>query len=163
MTPHIYDSRGLLIMIMNRLALGLAAVPLLIGGLGFAVPSTATTGPSALMAQNSTQSSGQRTRHHSDFAETLKLTDAQKTQLKAIWESARQSMAAVFTPAQKEQLRLARQQHQRPSLTLSEAQKAQIAAIRQDTRSKMNAVLTAEQQQQLQLLRQQHKEHHSQQ
>jgi Spy/CpxP family protein refolding chaperone len=129
MTPHVDNSRGLLTMIMNRLALGLAAVPLLIGGLGFAVPSTATVSSSALIAQNATQPSGQRTRHHSDFAETLRLTDAQKTELKAIWESARQSMAAVFTPDQKEQLRLARQQHQRPSLTLSEAQKAQIAAF----------------------------------
>jgi protein CpxP len=144
-------------MIMNRLVLGLAAVPLLIGGMGFTLPGSAAVSSSTLTAQNSTQLKRQGTHHHSDFAKTLGLTDIQKAQLKMLRESTHQQMTSVFTPAQKEQLRLARLQQQHPNLNLSEAQKAQIKAIHQNAKSKMDAVLTAQQRQQLQSLRQQHR------
>lgn len=61
------------------------------------------------------------------------LTDAQKTQMKAIRSASRQQMDTVLTAAQK----------------------AQITAIRNDTKAKMDAVLTAEQRQELEQMRQQ--------
>ncbi|MDB9510878.1 hypothetical protein PN499_06765 [Kamptonema animale CS-326] len=83
----------------------------------------------------------------------LNLTDAQKAQMKQIRESSRQQMDAIFTPEQKEQLRTARQQRQKPNLNLSEAQKAQLKAIRENTKSQMDAIMTAEQKQKLQEMR----------
>ena len=73
--------------------------------------------------------------------------------MKQIRESSRQQMDAIFTPEQKEQLRTARQQRQKPNLNLSEAQKAQLKAIRENTKSQMDAILTAEQKQKLQEMR----------
>jgi len=61
------------------------------------------------------------------------LTDAQKTQMKAIRSASRQQMDAVLTAEQK----------------------AQMEAIRTDTKAKMDAVLTAEQRQELEQMRQQ--------
>ena len=89
-------------------------------------------------------------------ANQLNLTDAQKAQMKQIRESSRQQMDAIFTPEQKEQLRTAREQRQKPNLNLSEAQKAQLKAIRENTKSQMDAILTAEQKQKLQEIRAAH-------
>ncbi|WP_009631732.1 LTXXQ motif protein [Synechocystis sp. PCC 7509] len=61
------------------------------------------------------------------------LTDAQKTQMRAIRTATRQQMEAVLTAEQK----------------------AQIEAIRNDTKTKMDAVLTASQRQELEQMRQQ--------
>ena len=61
------------------------------------------------------------------------LTDAQKTQMKAIRSASRQQMDAVLTAEQK----------------------AQMEAIRTDTKAKMDAVLTADQRQELEQMRQQ--------
>jgi len=90
----------------------------------------------------------------------LNLTNDQKTKIKEIRESAKQQIDAVFTAEQKDQLRTAREQHQRPNLNLTEDQKAKLQAIRQDTDSKIEAVLTPEQKQKLQELRQQHQQNH---
>src|SRR5690349_21744907 len=65
----------------------------------------------------------------------LNLTDARKAQLEQIRESTRQQMDAVFTPEQKEQLRTAGEQRQRPNLNLAEDQKAQLRAIRQNAKN----------------------------
>ncbi|MDX2100244.1 MAG: Spy/CpxP family protein refolding chaperone [Leptolyngbyaceae cyanobacterium bins.59] len=85
----------------------------------------------------------------------LNLTDAQKTQMQQIRESAKQQMDAVLTSEQKAQLQQARQNRQRPNLNLTEEQKARMKAIGEETRSKMDAVLTDQQRQQLQTLKQQ--------
>lgn len=90
--------------------------------------------------------------------EQLNLTTEQKAKIKEIRESAKQQMDAVFTAEQKDQLRTAREQRQRPNLNLTEDQKAQLQAIRQDTESQIEAVLTPEQKQKLQELRQQHQQ-----
>ncbi len=92
----------------------------------------------------------------------LNLTDAQKAQMKQIQESARQQMDAVFTPEQKEQMRLARQNRQRPNLNLTDAQKAQLKAIQDQIRSQMDAILTPEQKQQMQAQHQQMRQRHQQ-
>ncbi|MBD1892214.1 MULTISPECIES: Spy/CpxP family protein refolding chaperone [unclassified Coleofasciculus] len=85
----------------------------------------------------------------------LNLTDAQKAQMQQIKESTRQQMDAIFTAEQKEQMRLAKEQRQRPNLNLTEDQKTRLQAVRQSSKSQMEAVLTAEQKQQLEQLRQQ--------
>lgn len=95
--------------------------------------------------------------------EQLNLTDAQKAQIQQIKQSTRQQMDAIFTPAQKEQRRLAREQRQKPNLNLTEDQKAKLKAIRQSSKSQMEAVLTAEQKQKLQELRQQRRQSRQQQ
>lgn len=153
-------------MAINRL-LVLTAASVLIGGGGFAVTGKALANQSPLVAQNSSQPTGQpegwKGPRHADFAERIGLTDAQQTQLKQIHEASHQQMDAILSSEQKEQLRLARQQQQKPNLNLSEDQKAKINAIRQDAKSKKDAVLTAQQKQQLQQLRQQRRQQNPQQ
>jgi Spy/CpxP family protein refolding chaperone len=95
--------------------------------------------------------------------EQLNLTDAQKAQIQQLKESSRQQMDAIFTPAQKEQLRVAREQRQRPNLNLTEDQKAKMKAVRESSKSQMEAVLTAEQKQKLQELQQQWRQRRQQQ
>lgn len=92
----------------------------------------------------------------------LNLTDAQKAQIEKIHQSTRQQMDAVFTPEQKEQMRVAKEQRQRPNLNLSEDQKAKIRTIRENAKTQMDAVLTAEQKQKLQELRQQRRQRNQQ-
>lgn len=95
--------------------------------------------------------------------EQLNLSDAQKAQMKQIRESTRQQLDAIFTPEQKEQLRTARQQHQKPKLNLSADQKAQMKAIHQKAESQMEAIMTPEQKQKFQEMRQQRRQQHQQQ
>jgi periplasmic protein CpxP/Spy len=90
-----------------------------------------------------------------NMGEKLNLTDAQKAQMKQIKEASRQKMDAVLTTAQKEQMRVAKQNKQKPNLNLSDEQKASLKAIREDSKRQMDAVLTPEQLQKLQALRQQ--------
>lgn len=85
--------------------------------------------------------------------EQLNLTDAQKAQIQQIREAARQQMDEVLTPAQREQMRIAREQRQKPNLNLSEEQKAKMREIRENSRIQMEAVLTSEQKQKLQEMR----------
>jgi len=101
---------------------------------------------------------------HADGWETkLNLTDAQKTQIKQIHQSAEQQINAILTPTQQAQKQQDRQQHQRVNLNLSNDQKAKIKQIRQNADTQIEAILTPTQQQQLQQLRQQRKQHHQQQ
>jgi Spy/CpxP family protein refolding chaperone len=80
----------------------------------------------------------------------IKLTDAQKAQIKQIEDSSRQQIDTIYTPQQKEQLRTAQQQHQKPNLNLSAEQTAQLKAIHQNVEKQIQAVFTPEQLQQLQ-------------
>jgi Spy/CpxP family protein refolding chaperone len=140
-------------MMIKRLLL-LSALPLMIGGVGFTAPSNAQANESAVVAQNAPQPNGQREGRGKKY-EQLNLTDAQKAQIQQIKQSTRQQMDAVFTPEQKEQLRVAREQKQRPNLTLTDAQKAQLKAIRESSKTQMDAVFTPEQKQKLSELHQQ--------
>jgi len=132
----------------------LSALPILIGGFGFTVPSNAQAQQSTLLAQNSSQPTGQRQGWGRKF-DQLNLTNAQKTQLQQIKASTRQQMDAVFTAEQKQQLQAARQQRQKPNLNLTDDQKARLKSIRESAKTQMDAVLTASQKQQLEQLRQQ--------
>ena len=148
-------------MMIKRL-LVLSALPLMIGGVGFAVPGNAQSNQSAVVAQNAPQPNGQREGRGRKF-EQLNLTDAQKAQIQQIKQSTRQQMDAILTPQQKEQLRVAREQKQRPNLNLTEDQKAKMKAIRESSKSQMDAVFTPEQKQKLEELRQQWRQRRQQQ
>jgi protein CpxP len=84
----------------------------------------------------------------------LNLTDAQKTQIKQIHESARTQINGILTPDQQTKIQQAKQQHTRPQLNLTDDQKAKIRAIKQNSQSQIKALLTPAQQQQLQQLHQ---------
>lgn len=90
----------------------------------------------------------QRSRGEGKFAK-LNLTDDQKTQLQKIHESTRQQLDGIFTSEQKEQMKTARQEHQKPDLNLTEEQKEKINAVRTEAKTQIDAVLTPEQRQQL--------------
>jgi len=85
----------------------------------------------------------------------LNLTDAQKAEMQRIHESTRQQMDTILTAEQKEQLRVAKEQRQRPNLNLTEEQRTRMKEVRQSSKTQMEAVLTDTQRQQLEQLRQQ--------
>lgn len=89
----------------------------------------------------------------SEKLEQLNLSEAQKAEMTRIREATRQQLETVFTEEQREQMRVAREQRQRPNITLSDTQKAQLKAIYEESRRQMQAVLTEQQQQQLEQMR----------
>ncbi|MBD2185032.1 Spy/CpxP family protein refolding chaperone [Planktothrix sp. FACHB-1355] len=144
---------------INRGLLVLSAVTLLMGASGFMAPNKVAANQSDLVAQDSSQPNskpeGARRRGGRGFAAISGLTDAQKDQLRQIHESTRQQMDAILTAEQREQMRTAREQRQRPSINLTEDQKTRMRTIREDAKKRMEAVLTPEQRQQLEQMRQQ--------
>lgn len=147
---------------INRGLLILSAVTLLIGASGFTASNKVAANQSDLLAQDSSPSQpngkpeGWRGgRGGRGFAAISGLTDAQKDQLRQIHESTRQQMDAILTSEQREQMRAAREQRQRPNINLTEDQKTRMRTIREDAKKRMEAVLTPEQRQQLEQMRQQ--------
>ena len=136
----------------------LSAVPFVFGSFGFTISSKAVASQPILVAQDSSAPSGQRGEGRGGperaFA-NLGLSDAQKTKIQQIHESCREQMDAVLTKEQKEQVRQAREQRQRPNLNLSQEQQAKMKTIREGVRSQIDAVLTDQQKQQLQQMHQQ--------
>ncbi|MDX2254840.1 MAG: hypothetical protein NW214_04935 [Pseudanabaenaceae cyanobacterium bins.39] len=97
-----------------------------------------------------------------EMMKKLNLTEAQKTQLKAIRENAMKRRQAVLTPEQKAILEKNRKNSDYrgwvKELNLTADQKQKLQAIRQDSKKQVEAVLTAEQKKQLQAFREQRKE-----
>jgi len=89
------------------------------------------------------------------FMEQLNLSAAQKEQIRQIRQQSKSKLSTIFTEAQKNEMRQARQERRKPNLSLTENQKTQMAALRQETQQKIQAVLTPEQKQQLEQLRSQ--------
>ncbi len=142
---------------INRLLL-LSAVPLMIGAFAVAIPDKTTANQSNLIAQDAPPPGGKPgdgMRGGRGFGRIPGLTDAQRTQLDQIRQSTRQQMDAILTAEQKEQMRVAREQRQRPNITLTEDQKARMRQVREDAKRRMEAVLTPEQRQQMEQMRQQ--------
>ena len=140
-------------MAINRL-LVLAAVPFVMGGLGFAVSKQAVADQPTLLAQDSSQPNVQRKGRGNKF-EQLGLSAEQQTRIQQIKQSSRQQMDTVLTAEQKQLLQTAKEQRQRPNLNLTEDQKARMQAIKESSKTQIDAVLTAEQRQKLQELKQQ--------
>lgn len=142
---------------INQLLL-LSAVPLVIGAFTVAIPDNTTANQSNLIAQDTPPPNGKPEggrRGGRGFGRIPGLTDAQRTQLEQIRQSTRQQMDAILTTEQKEQMRVAREQRQRPNITFTEDQKTRMRAVREESKRRMEAVLTAEQRQQMEQMRQQ--------
>jgi Spy/CpxP family protein refolding chaperone len=116
--------------------------------------------PNIVAAQNTTQNSTEKRKpRQGEGWKQLNLTEAQKTQMKAIRESAKTRSQSVLTAEQRAIVEQARQSGDRKgvrkSLNLTEAQKQQMKAIAEDTKAQMKNVLTPAQQQQLEQMKQQ--------
>jgi periplasmic protein CpxP/Spy len=90
--------------------------------------------------------------------EKLGLTDAQKTELRSIKDSAKQQIQQILTPEQRQQYDNAIKSGQNKrqafaSLNITEQQKTQIKEIKDAKKAQIEALLTPEQKQQLQQMK----------
>ena len=120
----------------------------------------AATLPSLALAQSTTPNRTEKMKPRDGGWKKLNLTEAQKTQMKAIRESAMARRQSVLTAEQRAQVEQMRQSGNRGgwgknSLNLTEAQKQQMKAIMEDSKKQMENVLTAEQKAQLQTMKEQ--------
>ena len=115
--------------------------------------------PNLVSAQNTSQNRTENRKSHQDAFKQLNLTEAQKTQMKAIHASAKTRRQSVLTPDQLAIMEQSRQSGDRKgvrkSLNLTEAQKTQMKAIGEDTKTQMKKILTPAQLQQLEQMKQQ--------
>ncbi|NJM48182.1 MAG: P pilus assembly/Cpx signaling pathway, periplasmic inhibitor/zinc-resistance associated protein [Alkalinema sp. RU_4_3] len=124
---------------LNRQILTLAAGALLL------------TAPMLSQSAQAKRAEGGHPRMERAFKD-LNLTEAQKTQMKALRESARTEMEKIFTPEQKAILEAAKKEGRKgdrrevmQSLNLTEAQKTAIKALKEKQRQSFEAILTPEQ------------------
>lgn len=82
--------------------------------------------------------------------EQLKLTKDQQLKLEKVTQNFRQKYIAVFTPSQKEQLRIAMQQGKQPGFTLTTEQETKLKSIFADASAKRDAIFTPEQKRKVQ-------------
>jgi protein CpxP len=115
--------------------------------------------PSLVSAQNSNPNRTENMKKRQEALKQLNLTEAQKTQMKAIHENAKARRQSVLTAEQRAVMEQARQSGDRKgvrkSLNLTDAQKQQLKAIAEDTKAQIKNVLTPAQQQQLEQMKQQ--------
>ena len=110
--------------------------------------------PSLVFAQTSTPNRMENRKPRGEGGwQQLNLTEAQKTRMKSIRDSAKARRDAILTPEQRATIAQARQSGDRQgvkkSLNLTEAQKTQMKAIMQDSKSQVENILTSEQKQQI--------------
>jgi Spy/CpxP family protein refolding chaperone len=82
--------------------------------------------------------------------EQLKLTKDQQIKLEKVTQDFRQKYIAVFTPSQKEQLRIAMQQGKQPGFTLTSDQETKLKSIFASASAKRDAIFTPEQKRKVQ-------------
>jgi Spy/CpxP family protein refolding chaperone len=129
----------------------------------------AVTIPNLVSAENTTQNTSQTHKPHrgEGLAKKLNLTEAQKTQMKAIHESAKARRDNVFTAEQRAIMAKARETGDRKGvrkqLNLTDAQKQQLRAIGAESKTQIKAILTPEQKQQLEQIEKQHQQKRQQQ
>jgi periplasmic protein CpxP/Spy len=82
--------------------------------------------------------------------EQLKITKDQQVKLDKLEQTFRQKYIAIFTPSQKEQLRLAYQQGKPPGFTLTTEQETKLKAVFVSVSQQRDAIFTPEQKQKLQ-------------
>jgi periplasmic protein CpxP/Spy len=124
---------------LNRQILTLAAGALLL------------TAPLLTQSAQAQRAEGGRPRMERAFKD-LNLTEAQKTQMKALREASRTEMEKIFTPEQKAILEAAKKEGKKgdrravmKSLNLTESQKTAIKALKERQRQSFEAILTPEQ------------------
>jgi Spy/CpxP family protein refolding chaperone len=123
--------------------------------------------PSIVLAQNNNQNTTEtRKPRQGEGWKKLNLTEAQKTQMKAIHQGSKTRRDAVFTPEQRALMAKAREAGDRKGvgkqLALTDAQKQDLKAIREDTKTQMKGILTPEQQQQMEQMKQQRQQNRQQ-
>ncbi len=77
--------------------------------------------------------------------EQLKITKDQQIKLEKVTQTFRQKYIAVFTPSQKEQLKIAYQQGKQPGFKLTTEQENKLKAIFTTASAQRDAILTPEQ------------------
>jgi periplasmic protein CpxP/Spy len=82
--------------------------------------------------------------------EQLKITKDQKIKLDKLEQNFRQKYIAIFTPSQKEQLKIAYQQGKPPGFTLSPDQETKLKAVFVSVAAERDAIFTPEQKRKLQ-------------
>lgn len=82
--------------------------------------------------------------------EQLQLTKDQQVKLEKVSQSFRQKYIAVFTPSQKEQLRIAMQQGKQPGFTLTADQETKLKSIFASASAQRDAIFTPEQKRKVQ-------------
>ncbi|MBR8835648.1 MAG: P pilus assembly/Cpx signaling pathway, periplasmic inhibitor/zinc-resistance associated protein [Stigonema ocellatum SAG 48.90 = DSM 106950] len=131
----------------------LQKLSLIVGAIALSLTAT-TVAVKAQTISSSPLIVAQASEHHS-FWQSLGLTDDQKAQIKQIRHNTRDQIKNILTPAQQDQLKTARQNHQgwrqaKDSLNLTDDQKNQIRQLIQSQKQQIDGVLTPEQKQQQQ-------------
>ena len=90
------------------------------------------------------------TNPQAQLIEQLKITKDQQIKLEKVTQTFRQKYIAVFTPTQKEQLKIAYQQGKQPGFTLSTEQESKLKAIFATATAQRDAIFTPAQKQKLQ-------------
>ena len=90
------------------------------------------------------------TNPQAQLIEQLKITKDQQIKLEKVTQTFRQKYIAVFTPSQKEQLKIAYQQGKQPGFTLTTEQETKLKAIFATATAQRDAIFTPTQKQKLQ-------------
>jgi periplasmic protein CpxP/Spy len=110
-------------------------------------PSAApTTAPTTAPAAAPTPANNPQ----AQLIEQLKITKDQKIKLDKLEQNFRQKYIAIFTPSQKEQLKIAYQQGKPPGFTLSPDQETKLKAVFTSVAAERDAIFTPEQKRKLQ-------------
>ena len=112
------------------------------------VPPTAA--PSATPAATPNAAPSPVNNPQAQLIEQLKITKDQQIKLEKVTQTFRQKYIAVFTPSQKEQLKVAYQQGKQPGFTLTTDQETKLKAIFATASAQRDAIFTPEQKRKVQ-------------
>ncbi|MEB3215100.1 MAG: P pilus assembly/Cpx signaling pathway, periplasmic inhibitor/zinc-resistance associated protein [Nostocales cyanobacterium 94392] len=134
---------------LKKLSFFAGAVALTLTAIPFAAQASLNSSSSVTIAQGKKEGAWKR----------LNLTDAQKTQIQQIKQSARAEMERILTPEQLQKLQAAKASGEKrrggfADLNLTDAQKVELNRIKESKKSQIEAILTDEQKAQIQEMRQ---------
>ncbi len=134
---------------LKKLSFLAGAIALTLTAIPFAAQADISSSSSTIVAQ------GKR----GGWKNKLNLTEAQKTQMQQIKESARAEMERILTPEQLNKLQAAKASGQKKrgvwqSLNLTDAQKAELKKVRESKKAQFEAILTDEQKATMQEMKQ---------
>jgi flagellar biosynthesis/type III secretory pathway protein FliH len=114
-------------------------------------PTTApTAAPSGTPAATPNAAPIPANNPQAQLIEQLKITKDQQIKLEKVTQTFRQKYIAVFTPSQKEQLKIAYQQGKQPGFTLTTEQETKLKAIFATASAQRDAIFTPEQKRKVQ-------------
>lgn len=135
---------------IKKLSFLAGAVALTISAIPFAAQAQINSSEQTVIAQR---------QKRGGWKNKLNLTDAQKTQMQEIKQSARAEMQRILTPEQLNKLEEAKASGQKKrgvwrTLNLTDAQKAELKKVRENKKAEFKAILTDEQKAQLEEMKQ---------